>query len=82
MIFNLSGQNSKGVYHNKIQEVIFMKMKLFKKSTASGVVKGIGIAMAAGGAAAIIGSSVLGNTKLENVKKNVVKTIKSMENMF
>lgn len=59
-----------------------MKMKLLKKSTASGVVKGIGIAMAAGGAAAIIGSSVLGNTKLENVKKNVVKTIKSMENMF
>ena len=51
-----------------------------KKKNTSNVVRGIGIAMAVGGATAIVGSSMMNGSRMDTMKKNVTKVIKSMEN--
>jgi len=57
-----------------------MKEKIMKKKNTSNVVRGIGIAMAVGGATAIVGSSMMNGSRMDTMKKNVTKVIKSMEN--
>ena len=57
-----------------------MKSSMFNKGNASSIVKGVGIAMAVGGGAAIVGSTMMSSSKSGTIKKSVSKMIKSMEN--
>lgn len=53
-----------------------------KKGNVSSILKGVGIAMAIGGATALVGSAVVPESKFESVKKSALKALKSIEKML
>lgn len=52
------------------------------KKNMSNIMKSVGIAMAIGGTTAIVGSTMMGESKMQNMKKSVSKALKSMEKML
>lgn len=50
------------------------------KKTSSNIAKGVGIAMAMGGATALIGSSMM-NSSNRKMKKSMNKAVKAVENI-
>ena len=56
------------------------KVRVMKKTRAANVVKGVGIAMAIGGATAWVGSTMMGTSKMGSIKKSASKAMKSVSN--
>lgn len=54
---------------------------IMKKKSISNIMRGVGIAMAIGGATALVGSAVT-STKSSGMKKYVEKALRSMEKML
>ena len=53
-----------------------------KRGKAANVVKGVGIAMAIGGATAFVGSTMMGNARMGSFKKTASKAMKSVSNFM
>lgn len=55
---------------------------MMKKSSVSSIMRGVGIAMTIGAATTLVGSTVVGENKVTDMKKYIGKALKSMGKMF
>ncbi|MPN43907.1 hypothetical protein SDC9_191468 [bioreactor metagenome] len=58
------------------------KVRVMKRTKAANVVKGVGIAMAIGGATAWVGSTMMETSKMGSIKKSASKAMKSVSNFM